>query len=361
MKHLLSGKILAIDMGSRNIHLVEGRSRGGAIEVDRCLLVVTPEGSIRDGSIIDKASVRECLHQAIKQNHFTADRAVLTVKSPLVIARDVVLPVVNKDELDSMIQLEMEQYVPNLVTEYVTGFTLLNPGTDKNAAVQGGSQMKFHVVAMPKTLINSYLELLREAGLKPVIMDVHSNALAKLVDRNFIRNGQNVNSMTSWQTAAFLDLGYDQTEVNIISQGSLVFSRLIAFGSRQICAELAKQWNITLSQTEQRLANDLDLTKSNGDHAQDTIRSFTNRWLTEIQTNIQFYTGRSQENKPEAFYIYGGFARLRGLADLMNGAYNVPIRYMNDLPAVKMVSRENSPDQDIGQFINALGAIIRNE
>lgn len=356
MKHLISGKVLAIDIGSRNTRLVEGRFTGNRVDLYQRIVIPTPEGSVKNGSINDPPSVQENLRQALRLHKISSDKVILTIKNPNVISRDVVLPTVQKGELGTMIQLEMEQYVPSLVTDYVLGFTILEQQETKS-----GIQAKYRAVAVPKQLIQSYTTVLRDAGLKPVVIDVHANAISKLIDRNYIQSKQ-LNSLSSpWQTAVFIDLGYDQTEVIIVNNGIVAFTRLIPFGSRQICSDLSRQQSISLIRAEEMLSKDIDLQKPDNSPAQELVRAFANRWINEVQITVQFYAGRSLEIQPEAMYIYGGFARLKGMTELMSRSFSVPVHYFDQFPVVRLPGKNSESSDDLGQYANVIGALIRNE
>lgn len=355
MKHLISGKVLAIDIGSRSIKLVEGKFRNNQLSVDNCSMTDTMEGAVREGAIIDKLVLKENLKQAVRKNKLSTDKAIITIKNQLVISRDISLPPVPDAELRSMIALEMEQFVPNLATEYVLGFYLL----EQNAI--DTNQNRFRAVAMPKSIINDYSSIIKEVGLKPVVVDVHANAIAKLVEMNYIRSDSGQSAVSTWNTAAFIDLGYDQTEINIFSAGKPAFTRLLSFGSRQLLADIAREQALSIPKAEEFLIKKADLHHSDGDQIMSMIRTYANRWINEIQTNVQFFVGRSQERRPEAYYIYGGFAGLKGLTDLISSTANVPVRYMDNFPAVNLQKNTQGQSVDLALYANSLGAIIRKE
>lgn len=350
---MISGKVLAIDIGSRRIKLVEGRFKNNQLSVFSCSMTDTLEGAVKEGSIVDKLVLKENLKQAISKNKLSTDKVIVTIKNQLVISRDISLPSVPDTELRSMLVLEMEQFVPNLATEYVLGFTLL----EQNA--QDNNQNKFRAVAMPKAVVNEYTSIIKEVGLKPVVIDVHANTISKLVDLNYIKSNANQSAVSTWNTAAFIDLGYDQTEINIFSGGQPAFTRLLSFGSRQLLADLAREKSITIHNAEQYLIEKANLHQSDDDKLMNLIRAYANKWINEIQTNVQFFVGRSQERRPEAFYIYGGFAGLKGLTDLMSSTANLPVRYLDNFSAVSLQKNMQEQSVDLALYANALGAIIR--
>lgn len=355
---MLTGKVLSIDIGSRNIHLVQGRYHNNLIEIEKAIQVPTPEGTLKDGVIKDPGLIQNQLHRLIKENHLATDKAVVTIKSTNAISREITIPEAKPDDLSELIQIEMEQYVPNISTDYVTGFVFQD-----QIGVNGGTQIKYRVTAVPNSMVNSYSEMLKQAGLKPKVMDVHANSLAKLVNLSFSAQKSETPAWT-WQTAAFIDLGYELTEINIMNREKLAFTRLIPVGSRQIIADLTAQLKVDIDQVEKTMANEADLSvehfaKPSSEQIDGILRPQIARWMNDIQNTLQFYSSRSSENKIDTIYLYGGFSRVKGLPEFFNSRFNLPVQCLTTLAAIENNGVIQSAE--IGQYINAIGAIVRFE
>lgn len=352
---MISGKVLSIDIGHRYIHIAEGKRGKKQIDISKHKIIDTPESSVKDGSIVDALALKTVLGSAVKSNHFKSDRVVISIKSPQVIVRDFSLPVVKPEEYASMVQLEMEQYVPNIATDYILGFVLQRTITNTPAAM-----IPVKAYAMPKKLVSEYTDVLKSIGLKPVVVDVHSNTVEKLVKNNFYPNG-NVIPSVSWKSAAFVDFGYEYTEINIIREGRSVFNRSISTGCGKLWEEIARNSNFTLRQAEAAVAKNVDMRESNTDKIHETVKTYLNKLVNEIQTNIQFYVGRNQDNKPDMMYIYGGFSKLKGLSELMSNALNSSVVHFEDLSYISTKTVDQENPMDYTQFVNVLGAFIRND
>ena len=351
---MLTGRVLSLDIGNRNMHLVQGRARGNMAELDLCIQMATPEGSVRDGAIVDAAVLRDALRDLVKTSRSTADRAIITIKSTNIINREITVPVVKPEEMQQLVRFEMEQYVPNIGNDYAMGFVI----SDKIAG-NGAEQLRLRVSAAPRSMVNAYADLLRAANLKPTVMDTPANTLVKLV----ARNRKSATDWT-WTNAVFIDMGYELTEINIFQGERPVFSRLIQFGSRQMDAELLGALQIEAAQLDKRkAAADLSRTDMTGADADlnEIVRAGMARWTGEIQTILQFYAGRTAELRPEIFYLYGGNAGIGGLTDFMGRVLNTPVQHIQSLPALKYVSAKKDEPADIGPFLSAGAAIFRNE
>lgn len=352
---MISGKVLSLDIGHRYMHIAEGKTSKKQIDISKYAIVDTPESSIKDGAIIDSLALRSAIESALKNNHFKSDRVVLSIKSPQIIVRDFVLPMVKPEEYRSMVQLEMEQFVPNLATDYVLGFVFQQKPTNIP-----NDTIPVKAYAMPKRLIADYSEVLKGAGLKPLVIDAHSNTAEKLARKVFYPNGYE-KSNNNWRSAVLVDFGYEYTDLNIIREGKSVFNRSISTGCGVLWSEIARNNNFPIKQAEAIVASDTDLRTVNSDKVQEAVRAYVTKLIGEIQTNLQFYIGRNQENKPDVIYIYGGFSRLKGLPELMSSILNVSVMHLEDISIIGTKIANQEKPMDYIQFINVLGAFIRND
>ncbi len=352
------GKVLSIDIGKGNIHLVVGASKGGVVDIETAIIVPTPSGAVKEGAILDRSSLSFLLNSVIKESNIQVNKAIVTVKSTQVITRELSIPDVPQDDILPLVLLDMEQYLPNISRDYRTGVTIL-----ETISTPGGKQIKVRVFAMPNVLAEEYATLLKECKLKPLFLDIHANAINKLIQRNLALN-QNTNTGWNWKLAAFVDLGQELTEIGIFDPQKLVFTRQIPYGSGYMDSELIRQLEIneaSLVQKKQELCDlsRVDFISDEARRLNDIVRPYVNRVTNEIQTVIQFYSGRVLEKRPEIVYLYGGNAHLRALAENMEKTLGIPVRNLIDCAAIHGTAKVGI--YDVLNFANSSAALFRND
>ena len=351
------GKVLSIDIGRRNIHMVVGHHKGDLVEVEQWFSIPTPEGAIKDGNLIDRSAVAFAINNAIKEHKIHTNKAVVSVKSSAVITRELTVPDVQEKDLVPLVLLDMEQYVPNISNDYRTGVTVL-----EKVNGNGGLQ-KVRVFAMTNTMADTYAGLLKDCNLKPAALDAHANAVGKLIAQSY-KAGQDKAGEWDWKVAATIDLGYELTEISIFSPEKLLFNRQIPYGSSFLDAELIRQLTIAdnaLNLQKMELG-DLSQTEFASDEAKrfnDILRLYVSRVTNEIQTVIQFYSGRIEEKRPNVIMLYGGNALLKGLAPTMEKVLNIPVRILDESPAIENKSKHDT--LNLTHYVNACAAIFRND
>ena len=352
----MSKSLLCLDVGSQSVHLVHGRYQKGNIEVRNAVNRPIPEGVFHDGRIEDFESLKLNIRGLLSENKIKEKETVLTTQSTSIITRDLVLPTAERKQLDSMVKYEIEQYLPIVATEYIIEYSvsgmIKEDGTDK---------LKIQVAAMPKNMVENFINLIKESGLKPIALDLHFNTVAKLFSQ---RISVNRAGFSPEKTQAFIDLGHHSIAIHILSNGKLAFSRIINLGSREIDNEVSIACNMTLEQAEKEKIKEADLDPENfsellTNQVNDIIRSQVDVWLSEIQKIFQYYISRTTGNHIDGIYLMGGGSGLKGLHRYVEQSLNLPTKRIDELDIVKLGKDVRAFNPRI--YINAMGGLIRYE
>ena len=348
--------LVSFDLGSHTIHMVCGKHNKGGFEIRNAVLKPAPEGILKDGRIENFHLLKEAIQNLMAENKIKDKNTVLTIQSTSVITRDITLPSVKQEELGNMVKYEIEQYLPIVATEYVIEYTLI-----EEVIEDGIRQSRIQVAAMPKNMVENYLNLLKEAGLKPIALDIHSNAVAKLFSNAVTINRENY---APDKTIAFIDLGYCSINIHILSRGKLAFSRIITLGASEIDLEISTVCGLTQEQAEAKKIREANLERqkdemSSSNPIQDILRSKLDIWLFEIQKIFRYYISRTTGNRIDGIYLFGGSSKLKGLPGYMEQALNMKTSRIDRLGGIRT-------DRDMesfceGDYINALGGLIRYE
>lgn len=304
----MSKQMMAIDFGSSEIKIVVGHAtKEGKVKVREVHQVKTPEEAIMDGKIMDFAMVKNCLSEVLKGIRGVRE-CVCTIQSTETITREMVLPLLKSQDMDQMIQMEVYQSFPIELESYVVEHQITSEFMEDNI-----KKATVLTAALPKKIVESYLQLLGALKLKPIAMDIHSNAVSKLFsqkDENIV----NEDHQTQGKTIALMDMGNSQIHIHVISDGALQFSRIIL---REL-----------ISDDEYLFA--------------------------EISRYFQFYTSRKTGNRIDVIYLYGGNIQNNALETQMAEAVNILTFRIE-----KMSHVEIDEQTAIGPYLNAIGALIR--
>lgn len=131
-----------------------------------------PKGMIVDNHIADRQGLSDLLHRWVKKEGLRGSQVSLSIPPSQIIIRKMTIPSTNRKQLDQLVRLEVETglHLPfdNAVYDYIV--------TDTDE-----SSTQLLVFAAPGGLIDSYIELLHEAGLKVQNIEISATALARAV------------------------------------------------------------------------------------------------------------------------------------------------------------------------------------
>jgi type IV pilus assembly protein PilM len=345
-----------MDIGNQNIHLIQGKFNKSSISVRDAIECPIPEGVFQDGRIEDLEALRQIIRRCLTSNKIKGKNAVITTQSTSVITRDILLPVADRKQLDSMVKYEIEQYLPIVASEYVVEYSVAEEVID-----DGISKYKVQVAAMPKNMVENFANLLSECGLKTVALDLHFNAVAKLFSQKLAINGETFNPD---KTIAFIDLGHHSITIHILHNTKLAFSRIINLGSKEIDSEIALAFSLSLEDSEKKKIKEADLDPDGfneylSDKCNDIIRSRVDTWLSEIQKMFQYYISRTTGNRIDGIYLLGGASGLKGLSKYVEQALNLKTQTIDKIDIIK--PGKTSGELNPRSYINALGGLIRYE
>lgn len=349
---MFNSKVLSLDIGSKNTKIVLGNQSKKNVIIEKAITMITPLGCYNDGNIIDIDKLKSEILDVLQAENIKCRNIIITTKSTTVITREIDIPIAKKEDMDAIIKFQMERYLPIVFDDYITQYTVLEEFED-----DGIKQARVTVVVYPKIMAEGYFKLIKELKGNAVALDISSNSINKLFIEDIKVNNEN---FSLEDTVAVIDLGHDFTNVNIISDENVQFTRIINYGGAYIDVDISKELSISEESAENQKLKDCNLERKSlsdtqssivNDIAKDQVRN----WIQEIEKLLNYYKNKEQGNKIDKIYIYGGSSSLKGIETFMSDAMNLPVTQIKSLSNVKC----SLIDVKLSIYLNAIGAIIR--
>ena len=333
--------VVSFDFGSESIKVVEGRHVNGQLKVTNYFKVPT-QGALEDGRIVNEQLLVKNLATALKEHQVKAKYVVCTLNSTQIINRELFVPVVEEDELDTVVRFEIQQFLPINLSDYLVQYVIL-----EQVEVNGEPRLKLNVVTFPEKMAAVYYKVLKEVGLKPYALDVTYNALGKLANY-----AELLNDVTDLEGAvAFVDMGAQSIDLNIFTNGNVQFTRLIKSGGMTINERLNQLPDMSIKSAASLQHADL-----NGDEMISRIlRLSVDEMMYELERVLQFYRNKSVGNKIDHVFILGGYSNINGLETYMSEKLSIST---SQLKGLNNVDFSDSSIQ-VHEYANAIGAMIR--
>ena len=170
-------KVVAFDLGSSTIKIVEGTYYKNELTIDKYIKIPSPKDAVIDGEIKKEDELAIRISEVLKSNNIKAKHGICTTNSTLIINREILIPKVEEEEMDTVVRYEIQQYLPINLDDYVIQVTILNEEKDMN----GSEKLNVRVIAFPDKIAKGYYNLLKKLELEPYTLDVNYNAVNKLV------------------------------------------------------------------------------------------------------------------------------------------------------------------------------------
>ena len=340
--------VVSFDFGSESIKVVEGRYIREQLQVTNCFSVTTPQGAIEDGRIVNVSLLVTALSKALNDHGVKAKDAIGCLNSTQIINRELLIPVVAPDEMETVVRYEIQQFLPINLSDYLIQYVILG-----EVEVMGEKRLKLNVITFPEKMARSYYDLLKELGFKPYALDVSYNAISKLATYSDLLE----QVTTAEGTVAFVDMGAQSIDLNIFTDENIQFTRLIKSGGAIIDEKLNQLPDMSIKSAVS-LKQEADLREIGSSHlVQRAIILSIDEMLYELERVLQFYRNKAVGNTIDHVYLLGGLSHLKGLETYMENRLNTPVSKLKDI-SLTDVNQALTPAV-LGDYANALGAMIR--
>lgn len=305
---------IGIDIGSRTITVAEVTTRRGATQVINFGGVELPLDAVRDGEILDPAAVAEALRELLGTAKVSGKKVWLGVSNQRVVVRQIALPAVPEKDLRASLRYQVQEYIPIPVEEAELDVHILDSYTGDD----GSDMQRLLLVAGHRDMISAHVDAARQAGLKPIGVDLNPFAVLRAVgDENSLDAGSQV----------LVDIGAGVTNMVVHSQGVPTFVRVMVMGGNQITEALAT--GLGMSREEAELAKRQAMVGSTADQASQVVTDQADALVDEIRSSLDYYQAQSGGTQLSGMVLTGGGALLGGLRERVEAQVRLPVEVGN--------------------------------
>jgi type IV pilus assembly protein PilM len=313
-----SQSIVGLDVGSSTVKAVELTLKGksGSFDLNHLGIAEVPAEAIVQGAFLNSAAIIDAIREAVDSAKIKTRDVAAAVSGHSVIVKKVSLPVMTRDELEEQIRWEAEQYIPFDVNEVNLDFQILETS-------DGDGQMDVLLVAAKKDLIDDYVQVITEAGLNPVAIDVAAFAVENAYESNY--------DVAPEEVVALVNIGAQVVNISIVSGGVPAFTRDITTAGNQYTEEIQKALSISFEEAERIKLG------GQGTDSQDVVpqeveqamQSVTETVIGEISRSLDFFAATTADSRIEKVVLSGGGAKVSGFQTAFRERTGLPVETLN--------------------------------
>ena len=213
-------KILSIEAEASQIRVAEVEVRGKKGKIHNCFCIPAPQGAVEDGQIRDTKTLGKNLKAELSQRKIRTKKVYFATGSTRIASREVRIPFVKANRIQSIIEANATDYFPIDVSKYVLSYSVIDVESQKSEdGKEETKQYHLMVYAAPKAISAAYSEFAENAGLTMTGITCTGDSIYHSVKDEYAKG-----------THILVKVEYTGTSITIIQDGELTLQRNINYG-----------------------------------------------------------------------------------------------------------------------------------
>lgn len=326
-------QLVGLDIGSSAIKLVQLKESKGRYSLQKFGVKPLEPEVIVDGEVMDEGRVISAIRELFDELNVKNNQVAVSISGHAVIVKKISLPPMPDEELEGQVKLAAEQYIPFDINEVNIDFHVLP--ADPADGEGGGGEISVILVAAKKAKINELTELVKGAGLVPLIMDVDAFAIENMHAINY-PTGQA-------ETTALVNVGASVMNVNIVRGGVSLFTRDIPLGGNRYTEAIQREVGLSYEEAEEAKKGEGGVHAGVGSINQ-VLDSVNGEVASEIARTVDYFKTSAPDVGLDRVLVCGGVARMKGLAQQLGEHMHTPVEVAN--PFGEIDTTGSGVDQD---------------
>jgi type IV pilus assembly protein PilM len=340
--------VAGLDIGSSSVKMVELGGNLTNLNLVSLGFENLPADTIIDGQIMELNVVSDVIQNVCTNHQVSAERVVTGVSGHSVILKNIVLPSMNREELEESIDWHAEEHIP---------YDLADVSLDYQVTAETPDSTMVMIAACKRERIDNIKQAIQLAGKTPVVIDVDTFALQNCYEINY-RPSEN-------DVVTLLNIGASTMNVNIVKGTRSLFTRDITVGGSQFTDVLQRSLGLNFQQAEAVKRGVVDAASGIEEKSiEPLMNNVTEIVAMEIQKTFDFYRATTEDNETvvQKILISGGGSKLVGLAQELSQRLELPVEILDPFRNIKVDNKKFDPEylsEIVPEMAVAVGLAIR--
>ena len=253
------------------------------------------------------------------------------------------------EELASAMTFEARKHIPMDGTDAVIDYQIL--GSNEKEV----DKIDISLVACTKGVLNSHIDLLKESGLKPGVIDAEPIAITNSF--TYLKD------MPTEGLVVILDIGALSSSLVVWGNGQQYFTRDLPIGGHHFVKEIVDKKNISYIEAQDLLYKEgVDsIIKNEPSDDKSSLgvaeRSVYDNLIEDLRRSLRFYAKQTGQSFFLKILLTGGAAATPGLTGLISSKLNIDSDVLN--PFEGLEGAESLSLENPSQYVLAMGLCIR--
>jgi len=304
---------VALDIGSSSIKMVEAAVEKNGYRVINVGIVPLPATAIQNNMVADRDVVVRTIQSLIQNHGVKATQVISAVPGRVAIIKKIQLPSQPEEELEANVEFQASQVIPDTLENVNLDYQVLD-------FLEVGNKIDVLLVAVKKEIINSYTQVIKEAGLVPTIVDVDYFAMENMFEINYEPENTGV--------VGLVHIGARYTSINVLRRGLSAFTGDLPVGGEPFTEALVHALQLSYEQAEAlKISGGSDAKKQA--EVEKLLKPTGDYLAAEISRTLSLYRAMAEEGGIHKIYLSGGGAKTPGLSRIIAERLGVDVELID--------------------------------
>lgn len=307
----MAKQCIGLDIGSSSVKAVQLRRKGSGWALQAFGMQPLVPQTIVDGTIMDQSAVADSIRQLWNRLRLKQKDVAIAIAGHSVIIKKIAVPQMTPEALAMNIRAEAEHHIPFGRDDVEIDYHVTNPST-------ASGQTEMLLVAAKKEVVNDYVQVVRDAGLIPQVVDVAAFASQNGFEANY--------PLDPRETVVLINIGAAISNINIVRSGVSLFTRDVTIGGNAYTEEIQKQLGIAADEAEAYKVGGNQV--EDGVVPQEVIRvmeGVSEVMAGEFQRSLDFFLATTSDANVTRIVLAGGSAKIASLHRAIERRSRLPL------------------------------------
>ncbi|UCC81207.1 MAG: type IV pilus assembly protein PilM [Candidatus Zixiibacteriota bacterium] len=306
---------VGLDIGSSCIKLIKLQTKPGGYLLKAMGIKELPAGAIVSDEIKDRDAVIFDIQNLVDQADPKIKDVVISISGHGVITDKFVMDKKTGAEAEQAILFEAEQRSPFDVEDVTMDYHIIRYDDE-------AGKMEILLVAARNEFLKNILDIVFDAGLKPVLVDTDAFAVLNAYDVNYDADPSKV--------TALINIGYENTNIVFLKDGLYHSTRDVSNGIRLISEAVSREFRLNQELTAKAMKGEMD-SSIDQDMLKATVATTFEELIAGIEVAISYFKSSSGSEALDWIVLSGGGALVPYLPELMQNKLAIPVEIFNPL------------------------------
>lgn len=310
----LKPKIFGLDISDLSLKIIQLKERGKFFDLSSFGETRMKPGAVEQGEVKDEEALARNIKTAVATvsgEKLKTKYVAVSLPEEKAFLQVIQMPYMKEEEVEKAVYFEAENYIPLPMEKVYLDSQIISKDPKSG-------RLNVLIAALPRTTIDPYMNALKKAGLKPVILEIESLAISRVL----------VKEKTTPKPLLLIDLGENRTSFSIFFDQSLRFTTTCSVSSKRFSEMIAENLGIDFKKAEAlKIKNGIAVGQQGRKIFQAVEPSL--KELVELTKKYLDYCQKEYNQKIDKILLCGGGVSLQGFVEFFSDKLNVKVELAN--------------------------------